>query len=65
MKIGTTELLIILAVVVIIFGPTQIPKLTRMFGKSVKSFKDGMEDGEAKNTDSVSDTDKNAAASEK
>ena len=35
MKIGTTELLIILAVVVIVFGPTQIPKLTRMFGKSV------------------------------
>ncbi|MEI3191031.1 MAG: twin-arginine translocase TatA/TatE family subunit [Lachnospiraceae bacterium] len=27
MKIGTTELLIILAVVVIVFGPTQIPKL--------------------------------------
>ena len=46
MKIGTTELLIILAVVIIIFGPTQIPKLTRMFGKSVKSFKDGMEETE-------------------
>jgi sec-independent protein translocase protein TatA len=49
MKLGTTELLIVLAVVVLIFGPTQIPKLTRMFGKSVKSFKDGMgEDEEAK-----------------
>ena len=46
MKIGTTELLIILAVVIIIFGPTQIPKLTRMFGKSVKSFKEGMEETE-------------------
>ena len=45
MKIGTTELLIILAVVVIVFGPTQIPKLTRMFGKSVKEFRNGMEDG--------------------
>lgn len=42
MKLGTTELLLILLVVVIIFGPTQIPKLTRMFGKSVKSFRDGM-----------------------
>ena len=39
MKIGTTELLIILAVEVIVFGPTQIPKLTRMFGKSVKEFR--------------------------
>ena len=44
MKLGTTELIVILAIVVLIFGPTQIPKLTKMFGKSVKSFKDGMED---------------------
>lgn len=44
MKIGVTELLIILAVVVIIFGPTQIPKLTKMFGKSVKNFREGMEE---------------------
>lgn len=42
MKIGTTELMIILAVVVIIFGPTQIPKLTKIFGKSVKGFREGM-----------------------
>ena len=42
MKLGTTELMVILAVVVILFGPTQIPKLTRMFGKSVKSFKEGI-----------------------
>ncbi len=48
MKLGMTELLVILAVVVIIFGPTQIPKLTRMFGKSVKSFKDGMAGDEEK-----------------
>ena len=46
MKIGTTELIIILIVVIIIFGPTQIPKLTKMFGKSVKNFKDGMEETE-------------------
>ncbi len=49
MKLGTNELIIILIVVIVIFGPTQIPKLTKMFGKSVKNFKDGMqveEDGE-------------------
>ena len=43
MKIGTTELLIVLLVVVIIFGPTQIPKLTKMFGRGVKNFKEGLE----------------------
>lgn len=42
MKLGVTELVVILAMVVILFGPTQIPKLTRMFGKSVKSFKEGI-----------------------
>ena len=47
MKIGMQELIIILVVVIIIFGPTQIPKLTQMFGKSVKSFMDGMEEAEA------------------
>lgn len=43
MKLGTTELLVILAVVIIIFGPTQLPKLTKMFGKSIKSFREGMD----------------------
>ena len=42
MKPGMQELLVVLLIVVILFGPTQIPKLTKMFGKSVKSFKDGM-----------------------
>ena len=46
MRLGTHELLLILLIVVIVFGPTQIPKLTRMFGRSVKEFKDGMEDAE-------------------
>lgn len=45
MKLGTTELLLILAVVMIIFGPTQIPRLTKMFGRSVKGFRDGLNEG--------------------
>lgn len=55
MKFGPTELIIILVVVIILFGPTQIPKLTKMFGKSVKSFKDGMADQEAKEEAKASD----------
>lgn len=60
MKLGVTELLIVLALVVILFGPTQIPKLTKMFGKSVKSFKDGMseeKDGADKKSDDADDKD--------
>lgn len=44
MKIGVPELVVILLIVVVIFGPTQIPKLTKMFGKSVKNFREGMEE---------------------
>ena len=51
MRLGTTELIIVLIVVVILFGPTQIPKLTKMLGKSAKNFKDGMAGEE--NSDSV------------
>lgn len=50
MKLGTTELIILLFVVVILFGPTQIPKLTRMFGKSIKGFREGI--GTDENEDS-------------
>ena len=46
MKLGMQELIIVLIVVIIIFGPTQIPKLTKMFGKSVKGFKEGMAEEE-------------------
>ena len=42
MKIGMNELVIILLIVVILFVPTQIPKLTKMFGKSIKGFKEGI-----------------------
>ena len=38
-KIGMQELIIVL----IIFGPKQLPKLGRMFGKTVKGFKSGMD----------------------
>lgn len=39
MKISVQELLIVLAIVIIIFGPTQLPKLAKMFKKSTDSVK--------------------------
>lgn len=49
MKIGMSELIIILVIAILIFGPTQIPKLTKMVGKSVKGFKKGLEDDDDDN----------------
>ena len=46
MRLGMNELLVVLLIVVIVFGPTQIPKLTRMMGKGVKQFKEGLNEGE-------------------
>ena len=60
MKFGVTELIIILVIVVVIFGPTQIPKLTKMFGKSVKNFRDGMSDENAEKKEDAEKKDKDA-----
>jgi sec-independent protein translocase protein TatA len=38
--LGTPELLIILAVVLLIFGGKKVPELMRGLGKGVKEFKD-------------------------
>ncbi len=46
MKLGHTELLMILLVVIIIFGPKQLPKLSKMLGKSIKNFKDGVNESD-------------------
>lgn len=44
MKISVQELLIVLLIVVVIFGPTQLPKLAKTIGESLKGFKKGMEE---------------------
>lgn len=36
-------LLLILVIVMVIFGPTQIPKLAKMLGQSASSLRDGLE----------------------
>jgi sec-independent protein translocase protein TatA len=39
---GMVEILIIVAVALLIFGPKQLPKLGRALGKTVSSFREGM-----------------------
>jgi sec-independent protein translocase protein TatA len=40
---GIQELIIVLVIVLVLFGPKQLPKLSRMFGKAMKDVKDGLE----------------------
>ncbi|MDY0340990.1 MAG: twin-arginine translocase TatA/TatE family subunit [Coriobacteriia bacterium] len=63
---GGMELWIILGIVLLLFGPSQLPKLAKMFGKSAKALKEGMDegmsaiddDGSAKKSESTESTDK-------
>jgi sec-independent protein translocase protein TatA len=52
-KLGPTEIILILAVVLLLFGGKKIPELMSGIGKGVKSFKDGMKD---EDQDQKSDT---------
>ena len=51
-RMGIQELLIVLLIVLVIFGPKQLPKLAKTFGKTINGFKkgvtEGLEDDEAK-----------------
>lgn len=42
-KIGVPELLVVLVIVLVIFGPKQLPKLGETFGKTIKSFRNSMD----------------------
>lgn len=42
--LGTTELIIILVIIVVLFGSSQIPKLARSIGKARRELKEGLED---------------------
>ncbi len=56
---GGAEWWIILIVIVLLFGPTQIPKLAKMLGKSAKSLKEGLDgkmDDEAPGPDARPDS---------
>ncbi|MFH1848971.1 MAG: twin-arginine translocase TatA/TatE family subunit [archaeon] len=42
MAIGTTEIIIVLVIVLILFGPKRLPELARSIGKSIREYKEGM-----------------------
>lgn len=53
--IGWPELLIVLVIVVLIFGPGRIGKTLGELGKGIRSFRDTFSSSEEK-SDSISDT---------
>lgn len=45
MNLGSTELIILLVIVLLVFGGSQLPKLAKNLGKAQKEFKQGLDDG--------------------
>lgn len=43
-SIGIPGLIIILVIILILFGPSKLPKLGRSIGESMKNFKDSTKD---------------------
>lgn len=37
--IGPTELAVVLVVLLLLFGPSQIPKIAKSFGQSIRAFR--------------------------
>lgn len=41
-RLGIGEIIIIMSVAFLIFGPQKLPELGKSFGETVRNFKDGM-----------------------
>ena len=46
-SLGTSELLIILILVLLVFGGAKLPKLARSLGQAQREFKDGLSEAAA------------------
>ncbi len=58
LNLGTGEIILIVAVILLLFGGKKIPELMRGLGKGVKSFKQGMNEVEDELKKPVEDLDK-------
>ncbi|MCK4537147.1 MAG: twin-arginine translocase TatA/TatE family subunit [Desulfuromonadales bacterium] len=55
--LGTTELIIILVLVLIIFGAGKLPSVGGAMGKGLRNFKSGMKEGEESDPDKIENND--------
>lgn len=56
-SLGTSELIIILVILLVLFGGAKLPKLARSLGQAQKEFKDGLRDGDGDDADTGPQTD--------
>ena len=46
MNFGTTEIILVVAVLFLLFGASRLPQLAKSIGQSRKAFKEGMREAE-------------------
>jgi len=56
-RIGTTELVLILVVLLLLFGAKRIPDIARSVGKSMNQFKKGLREVDVNSEDEKKDHD--------
>jgi sec-independent protein translocase protein TatA len=57
MEVGVPELLIVLVVALVMFGPTRLPKLARSLGEAIHHFRAGInETADVAQDDDATDT---------
>lgn len=61
--LGGTELIIILVIVLILFGPKRLPQLGKSLGKTMKAVRDGV-DGKDEDEDAAEPKEKASAKDE-
>ena len=54
--LGATELIVILIIILVLFGGSQLPKLARSLGSSAKELKEGLKNGEPAKKKNSDDT---------
>ncbi len=58
MGLSIWQILIVVGIVLLLFGPTRLPQLGRSVGEAIRGFKKGVKDDEIDVTDSTRKLDK-------
>jgi len=57
MRLGTWEIIVVLVIVLLIFGPGRIAKVAGEMGKGIKAFKDGLSEDKTEEDSSEKEQD--------
>ena len=64
MRLGTSELLLILIIALVVFGPSKLPDIGKALGKSLNEFKKATNSNDDKVIDITKDAEKTEKLSE-